>query len=240
VTSSTCAVWFFLNTSKALMDMVLHLPHAEGGFGVSFNCVTKVAAFYTTTSRFVSWMGAFCQERQKLWLPKDDLRDSSSWSSSPLVLLRDIHSKLFTQYDCKEVCVSSQSQGNAGTSARRSSQDGVPQQQEAAPLSLPQLDLLYESSFVRDERSASNAGVTAVPSQFKVTQQVLLKWQPLRDLKLKFIGSRRQEQLSSRYPWVGWGRSGLTVVMSPGLLVSDRRFSPLPWALRSHWLWRNR
>jgi hypothetical protein len=37
--------------------MVLHLPHDEGGFGVPFNCVTKDDAFYTTTSRFVSWMG---------------------------------------------------------------------------------------------------------------------------------------------------------------------------------------
>jgi hypothetical protein len=74
--------------------MVLHLPHAEGGFGVPFNCVTKDAVFYTTTARFVSWMGVFSQERQRLWLPKDDLRDSSSWSSAPLLLLRDIHSRL--------------------------------------------------------------------------------------------------------------------------------------------------
>ena len=49
---------------------------AEGGFGVSFNCVTKDAAFCTTTSRFVAWLGAFSQERQELWLSKDDLRDS--------------------------------------------------------------------------------------------------------------------------------------------------------------------
>jgi hypothetical protein len=92
-------------SSKDWTHMVLHLPHAEGGFGVPFNCVTKDAAFYTTTSRFVSWLGAFPQERQELWLPKDDLRDSSSWSSSPLVLLRDIHSKLLAQYKCKEeVC----------------------------------------------------------------------------------------------------------------------------------------
>jgi hypothetical protein len=62
------------------------LLHAEGGFGVSFNCVTKDAAFYTTTSRLVAWLGAFPQERQKLWLTKDDLRDSSSWVSPPLVL----------------------------------------------------------------------------------------------------------------------------------------------------------
>jgi hypothetical protein len=58
--------------------MVLHLPHTEGGFGVTFNDVTKDAAFYTTTSRFVAWLGTFPQERQQLWLPKDDLRDSSS------------------------------------------------------------------------------------------------------------------------------------------------------------------
>ena len=38
---------------KAWAHMVLHLPHAEGGFGVTFNDVTKDAVFYTTTSRFV-------------------------------------------------------------------------------------------------------------------------------------------------------------------------------------------
>ena len=77
--------------------MVRRLPHADGGFGVTFNCVTKDAEFYTTASRFVAWLGAFSQERQGLWLPKDDLRDSSSWSSPPLLLLRDIHSKFLTQ-----------------------------------------------------------------------------------------------------------------------------------------------
>jgi hypothetical protein len=79
--------------------MVLHLPHAEGGFGVTFNDVTKDAAFYTTKSRFVAWLGTFSQERQGLWFPKDDLQDSSSWSSPTLLLLRDIHSKLLTHYD---------------------------------------------------------------------------------------------------------------------------------------------
>ena len=139
-----------------------------------FNCVTKDAAFYATTARFVSWMGAFPQERQKLWLTTDDLRDSSSWSSPPLLLLRDIHSRLVTQYDCKEVCAPSQPQGNVGASVRLSSQDGIPQQEEVAPLSLPQLNCLHESSFARDERSTSNAGVTVIPSQLKVTQQILL------------------------------------------------------------------
>ena len=65
--------------------MVLHLTHDEGGFGVAFNDITKDAAFYTTTSHFVSWLGVFSQKRHGLWLPQDDLQDSSSWSSPPLV-----------------------------------------------------------------------------------------------------------------------------------------------------------
>jgi hypothetical protein len=124
--------WY--SSSKAWAHMVLHLPHADGDFGVTFNDVTKDAAFYTTTSRFVVWLSDFSQERQSLWLPKDDLRDSSSWSSPKLVLLRDIHSKLITQYDCKEVCAPSQSQVNAGAGDRNSSQDSVSQQQEVTHL----------------------------------------------------------------------------------------------------------
>jgi hypothetical protein len=81
-------------------------------------------------------------------------------ASPPFVLLRDIHSKLLTQYDCKEVCAQSQSQVNVGsgvgpsaqsqvnigTGPRPSSQDGVSQLQEPVPLSLPQLNLLVGES----------------------------------------------------------------------------------------------
>ncbi len=187
-------------SSKAWAHMVLHLPHAEGVYGVTFNDVTKDAAYYTTTSRFVAWLGAFSQERQRLWLPKDDdLRDSSSWSSPPLLLLRDIHCKLLTQYDCKEFCAPSQSQVNVGASARLRSQDDVSQQQGAAPLSLPQLNRLFKASFVRDESSVSNADVAVIPSQHKVTQQILSHWQPFLDFKL---------------------------MLKPGLLVSGRLSLP--------------
>jgi hypothetical protein len=55
-------------TIKDWSHMVLHLPNAEGGFGVTFNDVTKDTAFYTTTSRFVTGLGTFTQERQELWL----------------------------------------------------------------------------------------------------------------------------------------------------------------------------
>ena len=49
---------------------------------------------------------------------------------------------------------------------------------------------------MRDESSASNADVTVIPSQLRVTQQILSHWQPFLDLKLMFTGSRRTEQLS--------------------------------------------
>jgi hypothetical protein len=79
------------------------------------------------TSRLVVCLGAFSQERQDLWLPKDDLEDSSSWSSPPLLLLRDIHSEFLSDCRSKEDSVSSQSQVNVGASGGLSSQDGVSQ-----------------------------------------------------------------------------------------------------------------
>ncbi len=39
------------NPRKSWSHMVLHLTHAEGGFGVTFNDVTKDTSFYTTPSR---------------------------------------------------------------------------------------------------------------------------------------------------------------------------------------------
>ena len=35
--------------------MVLHLPHAEGGFGVNFNDVTKDVLYYYVTVRSLAW-----------------------------------------------------------------------------------------------------------------------------------------------------------------------------------------
>ncbi len=101
---------------------------------MTFNDVTKDSAFYTSTSRFVTWLGAFSKERQGLWLPKDDVKDPSPL---PLLFLRDIHSKFLSNYNCKEA--SSQSQVNVGSSGGLRFQDGVFQQEETAPLSIPQL-----------------------------------------------------------------------------------------------------
>ena len=53
---------------------------------MTFNDITKDTAFYATMPRFLAWLGAFSHERQGLWLPKYDLKDSvaSAWSSPHL------------------------------------------------------------------------------------------------------------------------------------------------------------
>ena len=159
-------------SSKVWAHMVLHLPHAEGGYGVTFNDITKDAAFYTTTSHFVAWLGAFSQERQSLWLPKDDLKDPSTWSSPPLVLLRDIHDGLLVKYDCKDT---EPPQSQSGTRGRvgHSQQDGDARQQEADPRLLPQLTRLHEAYHARGE-DVSN--VVSIPTQHRGTQKILTRW----------------------------------------------------------------
>jgi hypothetical protein len=98
----------------------------------------QLLRFYQTTTRlytddYHTWsftcrmLRGVMGQRHRLWLSKNGLRDSSSWSSPPILLLRYIHCKFLTLYDCEEVCVSSQSQVNVGASVRLRSQDYVSQ-----------------------------------------------------------------------------------------------------------------
>ena len=73
-----------------------------------------------------------------MWLPQDDLLDSSSWSSPPLALLRQIRDTLLADCDCKD-SAPPKSQNDARARGVRSSQDEF-SQQEAGPLFLPQLN----------------------------------------------------------------------------------------------------
>ena len=151
--------------------MVLHLSHVKGGFGVTFNDVTKDDAFYTTTSRFVTWFSAFSQE---LVVVQGKQQDSVSWSSSPRVLLWDIHSHLIVNHDCKDT-VPPQSQSDTRARVGHSQQDGDVHHQEDDPLFLPQLTNLHEAYHVRGE-DASN--IPNIPFQHRVTMCILKHWNP--------------------------------------------------------------
>jgi hypothetical protein len=89
------------------------------------------------------------------------------------MILLDIHSKILNLFDCKEGCVSFPSQVNTGATGGLSPKDGAPQQEDPDPLCFPQINLLIEDPFVRDASSVSNADVTGIPSQHRVTQQIL-------------------------------------------------------------------
>ncbi len=71
---------------------------------MTFNDVPKDSTFYTTTSRFVPYLGTL------------------------------------SEYNCKKSCTSSQSQNHVGSNDGLSSQDGVSQQWEDTPLTIPQLN----------------------------------------------------------------------------------------------------
>jgi hypothetical protein len=78
-----------------------------------------------------------------------------------------------------------------------SSQDGVSQQQEDAPLFIPQLNRLHGASIVRG-KDASNVAVTAMPVQNRITLQILSMWEPFKVLKQTISVSLRAEQLRLR------------------------------------------
>ena len=127
-----------------------------------------------------------------MWLSEDELlQDSDSWSSPPLVLLRDIHSHLITNCDCKDTSTP-QSQPDARARVGRSQQDGDSKQQETNPLFLPHLTKFHETYHVWGEDSSN---MTNIPFQHRVTMQILKHWQPFWDLKLTFAVSHRAEQL---------------------------------------------
>ncbi len=69
--------------------------------------------------------------------------------------------------------MSSQSQVHVRGSGGISCQDGVSHHQEAAPLSIPPLNRLIETSFVWDESTSSNVAVPVIHSQQRITQQII-------------------------------------------------------------------
>ena len=66
---------------------------------------------------------------------------------------------------------------------------------KAVPLLLPQLNRLNEVFLVRGE-DASN--MPTIPSQKRITTQILKNWRPFQVLKQAFAVSRRAEQLRLR------------------------------------------
>jgi len=114
--------------------MVLHLPHAEGGFGVTCNNITKDAAFYIILLLHVLWLGLVLSPRSVRACgcptmifrtpphghrPRSYSSATSTMGFWPTTIARTVHER---------------------DRLGRSSQDGDSQQQQAGPLLLPQLN----------------------------------------------------------------------------------------------------
>ena len=90
----------------------------------------------------------------------------------------------------------SQSQSDTGARVGLLQQDCDDQQQETVLLLLPHLNCLQEPYIVWGE-DASN--VTSIPTQNRLTHQIIHHFQPFKDLKETFVVSHRTEQLCLRF-----------------------------------------
>ena len=117
--------------------------------------------------------------------------------------------------------------------------------QEDAQLSLPQINRLFETSFVCDESSASTGDVAVISSQDKVTVQILSHCQVYIALKLSYTDSCSTEELSllSQQCMVGTVEDSVLRTEMTGLESQEEDdpnrilfFNPMSWLgqIRSH------
>jgi hypothetical protein len=62
-------------------------PHENGGFGITPNTIPRTAAYYTTTARFVAFVGSLPSANQLIWIP-DDLTTCSRRAVLPVPVRR--------------------------------------------------------------------------------------------------------------------------------------------------------
>ena len=203
----------WIRQDRAWVDMVLHLPHEHGGFGVTHNTVSRHAASYTTNARFVAFLGTFALPAQQAWLPGNELNDPSTWVAPPLCTLKRLHQSLVQDFNCTDqpaaVLPSQPGAGGAaaGAGAAQQPQPAGPQDNGDGQLVLPQLNRLHEAykrSQVASSASSSSQDQQppkpTIPTQKRVTQQLSTHWAPFKALRQSYAGSRFEQQLQLHLP----------------------------------------
>ena len=200
---------------RAWVDMVLHLPHEQGGFGVTNNTVSRHAALYASTARFVAFLGTFPRDAQQVWLPGNTLDDPSTWVAPPLRMLQHLHEVLVQDYECTDQPAAAQlSQppgpaggAAAGAGAGQPPQPAGSQDQQDGKLILPQLNRLHEvykrnqvASPASDSSQDQQPAKPTIPSQKRVTQQLTTHWPLFKALRQTFANTRAAQQLQLHQP----------------------------------------
>jgi hypothetical protein len=201
---------------RAWVDMRLHESHDEGGFGVPNNTISRHAAAYTTNARFVAFLGTFARPAQEVWLPGNDIQDPTTWSVPSLRTLKHLHETLLQDYDCTEQPVANQPAQPSDAGGSAAANAGAPppppparaQDVSSGTLVLPQLNRLHEAYKRRQDAlpassTSQDLQPTAsgpIPSQRRLTQQLIAHWPQFKALRQRYAGTRFEEQRMLHMP----------------------------------------
>jgi hypothetical protein len=193
---------------RAWVDMRLHESHDDGGFGVSNNTISRLAASYTTNARFVAFLGTFACPAQQVWLPGTDLQDPTSWDAPLRTLARR------TSYTTTNALISRHLPRHPlavelrPTQAHTQPQHAGSQDDGNGKLVLPQLNRLHEA-FKRNQvpSSASSSSQdqqpnrpTPIPTQRRLTQQLTKHRGPFKALGQRYADTCFDEQRQLHLP----------------------------------------
>jgi hypothetical protein len=133
---------------RAWVDMRLHESHDDGGFGVSSNTITRLAASYTTNA-ICSLPGHLCLPRSAGLAAGQRPPGPHQLGYPPLRTLMRLHEDLLHNYDCTDQPPPPPPSAGRGAAANAGAH---PQPQQAGSqddgngkLVLPQLNRLHEA-----------------------------------------------------------------------------------------------
>jgi hypothetical protein len=177
----------------AWVCMIVELPHHQGGLGITPLPSSGMATFYSATAQMVSWLGSLPHVSQ--WVADQNLADPSTWKCSSLKILKLLHEKLKTHYNCAEWAPPPAADAPAPDAPAQGRDDDSPR-----PLSLPPLNLLasLRTRQVEENGEASNSsGRPSLPAQRQVTKRIMQNWllhqQMLRNCRFSRRGLIRAE-----------------------------------------------
>ena len=79
--------------------VIVELPHHKGGLGIT-PLPAGMAAFYSATAHLVSWLASLPHASE--WGACQNLADPTSWNTSAIQTLKQLHGNLLTHYNCTE------------------------------------------------------------------------------------------------------------------------------------------
>ena len=154
--------------------VIVELPHLKGGLGITPLPASGMAAFYSATAHLVSWLGSLPHASE--WVAGQNLADPTSWNSSVLQTLKQLHGNLLTHYNCTEWAPPLADDAPAPDAPAPDAPAQGHGDDSARPLSLPPLNLLAFLRVRQDEDNGEVAARPSLPPQRQVTKHIMQTW----------------------------------------------------------------